>query len=284
MELQKVERQELAKVGPEIDLPRMYNRALELGPEGVQMLKELNVLRREVEAERAEKAAAAAMLAARAEMAEIVKTWKNESNNSKFARLEDIDRMAFPVYSAHGFTLGWSEGECAIPGWTRIVCEVSHIGGHKETKFLQGPMDDTGPKGTKNKTGIQGMGSTWSYLQRRLLAMIFNIRVVGEDNDGRNTQSVGKRDPMTPAKAQPTAPEPESQDQAKAAAKAARGRLWELLEPVRGDANTWEIAVLWLRHEKILKPEEKLMTLTAAEVDKIHAFASVRMDEMRGTP
>lgn len=205
----------------------------------------------------------AAMLEARREMKEVLKDSKNESNNSRFATLEKIDRMAFPVYDAHGFTLSYRQAECPTVGWTRLVCDVSHSGGHHEYPWLEGPMDDTGMKGSKNKTGIQGMGSTWTYLQRRLCAMIFNIRVVGDDNDGNRPK------PPSPMDKRPITESPERQ-----AAK----RLWELLKPIRGTANDWAIAHGWLRRHKIISETDLVTAMSADAIAEVWNKSSVVLE------
>jgi len=263
----------------EIDLPSMFEKAMALGPEGVQMLKELVVLRREMDAERAAREYAGAMLAARAEMPEVTKDSRGE--NSKYAKLEKLDRLAYPIYSRHGFSLEWSEAECHTPNWTRLSCTIQHVAGHKEVKFIQGPMDDRGPKGAPNKTGIQGMGSTWSYLQRRLLAMIFNIRIVGEDNDGnkeRTTTGPGEAKP----KGQTAAATPLEPKVASNPAEGAKRALWAALERVASlpsdKTQAVKAAEKWLWGQNICKgvPLADMDMLQLAEAkEKVDIWLSI---------
>ena len=51
--------------------------------------------------------------------------------------------------------------------------------GHFEDSFLPAPPDTSGGKST-----VQGVGSTNSYLRRYIACNIFNIVVVGDDDDG----------------------------------------------------------------------------------------------------
>src|SRR5437868_10847937 len=51
--------------------------------------------------------------------------------------------------------------------------------GHFEDSFMPAPPDTSGGKST-----VQGVGSTNSYLRRYIACNIFNIVVVGEDDDG----------------------------------------------------------------------------------------------------
>ena len=226
----------------------------------VEKMERLFALQERWEKRESEKQAHLAMIAARSEMPEVTKDTKAE--NHKYAKLEKIDRLAYPIYTKHGFSLQWSEAPCDTPGWTNLKCVVLHNAGHREEHFLKGPMDDKGPKGMPNKTGIQGMGSTWSYLQRRLLAMIFNIRIVGEDNDGRGF--VQQQGPSRKPQGQP-GPSDSPQDP-KAAAKAKRAQLWEVLKDVRGTVPNWTVANGWLRKNAIIGAAEIVEDMTAEQL------------------
>ena len=58
----QLQKEQAGAVARPIDLPRMFDMAMERGPEGVQMLKELVVLRREMEEEAAKREYTAAMV------------------------------------------------------------------------------------------------------------------------------------------------------------------------------------------------------------------------------
>lgn len=210
-----------------------------------------------------------AMIAARQEMPEITKDAQGQ--NSKFAPLEKIDRVVYPIYTKNGFSLQWSEVPHETPGWTRIKCVVLHSGGHREEHFLAGPMDDKGPKGLANKTGIQGMGSTWSYLQRRLLAMIFNIRIVGEDNDGK------KQSASQPGAAKLTPEQVESE-----ARKDIMSKLWNLLIDVRGSAAKWDTAAEWLRQNSIIGKTQRVSDLTSEQLSEVYDKSSIQLSLNNG--
>lgn len=135
----------------------------------------------------AEGAFNAAMSACQREMPQVVKNKKGE--NTRYANLEEIDRVARPVYSKHGFSLSFG-GDDIKDGMVTVHCRLSHrveggTVGHSVDYKLSGAIDTSGPKGGATKTGIQGMGSTSSYLRRYLTCMIFNIAVADEDNDGK---------------------------------------------------------------------------------------------------
>jgi len=57
---------------------------------------------------------------------------------------------------------------------------LKHLpGGHYEDSFMPAPLDKTG-----GKSDVQAVGSTNSYLRRYVACNIFNIVVVGDDDDG----------------------------------------------------------------------------------------------------
>lgn len=243
-----------------LDIQGLTEMAVKLGDSGVALVTALNQMRKEDAAERARRLYAAAMVGAQNEMPEIVKDARNDSNNSRYARLETIDRACRPVYAKHGFSLSFSEVEGAPAGLIRIRCLVSHEGGHVEAHYLNGAIDDVGAKGNQNKTKIQGQGSTFSYLQRYLTKLIFNIRVVGEDVDGQ----ASSKKPSGPSSA-PTPP----QD----AVKDLRKRLWAILAPinrVNGGApdKTWATIEGWLRSHKIIGTGDLVMALSESALSE----------------
>lgn len=246
----------------------MLGRALTDPNVSVEKMERMFSLQERWENRKAAQQAHQAMIAVRAKLPEIVKDAQGQ--NSKYAKLEKIDRIAYPVYTAEGFSLQWSEVPHETPGWTRLKCVVLHSGGHREEHFISGPMDDKGPKGLPNKTGVQGMGSTWSYLQRRLLAMIFNLRIVGEDNDGQGR--IQQHGPSS----KPTGMGQNGPENAQADAgissggvdqlKAAKGKLWVTLKEVRGDVNNWATAEAWMQFHKILTAGQTVSSLTADQM------------------
>jgi hypothetical protein len=59
------------------------------------------------------------------------------------------------------------------------VDEVASVVGHFEDSFMAAPMDTSG-----GKSNVQGVGSTNSYLRSYIACNIFNIMVVGDDDNG----------------------------------------------------------------------------------------------------
>lgn len=161
-----------------------------------QKVRELWQIAREIRRDQAEMAFNIAMTACQSEMPVIVGRTKNNQTGSFYAALEEVDRVARPIYTRHGFALSFGTADCPIQGWYRETCTVSHRDGYSRERFADLPPDLVGIKGNPNKTGVQGFGSTMSYGQRYLTKLIFNIIIAGEDKDGNN-QSGADQQPIS---------------------------------------------------------------------------------------
>jgi len=65
-------------------------------------------------------------------------------------------------------------------GGILIRGRLKHLpSGHFEDSFMPAPLDNTG-----GKSDVQAVGSTNSFLRRYVACNIFNIVVVGDDDDG----------------------------------------------------------------------------------------------------
>lgn len=135
------------------------------------------------EAKMAEREFNRAMAVAQSDMAPIRKDAINPHTNSKYARFEAIDEHLRPIYTRNGFSVRFRT-EDAQPGWVKVVCVIAHAAGHVEEFPLSAPLDSAGSQGRSNKTGVQAIGSTTSYLKRYLLTMAFNVALAGDDDDG----------------------------------------------------------------------------------------------------
>lgn len=129
-----------------------------------------------------------AMSAAQAEMLPVIRDATNAHIGSKYARLETIDREMRPVYTQHGFSVRYGSAPSPREGWLRIICTVSHVGGYSETNYLDAPPDASGQQGRSNKTPVQAVGSSVTYLRRYLLTMVFNIVLANDDDDGESAR------------------------------------------------------------------------------------------------
>lgn len=98
---------------------------------------------------------------------------------SRFARYEDIDHAIRPLLAHEGFAMDFDTAESG--GKLTVILRVSHRAGHSERRQITLPMDTSGAKNP-----VQGVGSTFTYGKRYLVANFFNIITTDDssDNDG----------------------------------------------------------------------------------------------------
>jgi hypothetical protein len=97
----------------------------------------------------------------------------------KYAPLEEIDKHLRPLLAKEDMDLSYSD-EPREDGGILIRGRLKHLpGGHYEDSFMPAPLDTTG-----GKSNVQAVGSTNSFLRRYVACNIFNIAVVGDDDDG----------------------------------------------------------------------------------------------------
>jgi len=107
------------------------------------------------------------------------KPQKGTYEGFRYAPLEEIDKHLRPLLAEESMDLSYSDepregGEILIRG------RLTHLpGGHYEDSFMPAPPDTTG-----GKSNVQAVGSTNSFLRRYIACNIFNIVVVGDDDDG----------------------------------------------------------------------------------------------------
>jgi len=96
----------------------------------------------------------------------------------KYAPLEEIDKHLRPLLAEEQMDLSYSDEPC--DGGILIRGRLKHLpSGHYEDSFMPAPPDTTG-----GKSNVQAIGSTNSFLRRYVACNIFNIVVVGDDDDG----------------------------------------------------------------------------------------------------
>jgi len=97
----------------------------------------------------------------------------------KYAPLEEIDKHLRPLLVKENMDLSYS-GEPQEDGRILIRGRLKHLpSGHYEDSFMPAPADTTG-----GKSEVQAVGSTNSFLRRYVACNIFNIVVLGDDDDG----------------------------------------------------------------------------------------------------
>lgn len=139
----------------------------------------------------AEEAFNAAMNAAQREMGRVSADAVNPQTRSQYATFGKLDGAVRPIYTKHGFSISFNEGEGAPEGYARILAYVSHSAGHTRTYKMDMPADGKGAKGGDVMTKTHATGSAHSYGRRYLLKDIFNIAIGEEDNDGNGAGDDG---------------------------------------------------------------------------------------------
>lgn len=153
----------------------------------IARLEMLFQMQREVLADEAKVAFEAAMARVQSEMLPIVRSSENKQNNTRFAKLEQIDAEIRPIYTRHGFSLSFTYGDDGNGG-KEVRCDVGHNRGHIKQYKLPWVDDSTGLKGNTNKTPIMALGSTITFLRRILTCMAFNVTLTNEESPVRAEQ------------------------------------------------------------------------------------------------
>jgi ERF superfamily len=97
----------------------------------------------------------------------------------RYAPLEEIDKHLRPLLAEEDMDLSYSD-EPQEGGGILIRGRLKHLpSGHYEDSFMPAPLDTSG-----GKSSVQAVGSTNSFLRRYVTCNIFNIVVVGDDDDG----------------------------------------------------------------------------------------------------
>lgn len=126
----------------------------------------------------------AAMAAAQEAMRAISPDKDNNQTKSRYATYAALDHAVRPIYSRHGFALSFNTGEARDAAEVRVLCTVSHRGGHRQEYKIDMPADGKGAKGGDVMTRTHATGAAASYGQRYLLKLIFNLAVGDVDDDG----------------------------------------------------------------------------------------------------
>lgn len=149
------------------------------------------------EANEARKVFAASFANAQRDIGSVVKNKTNNQTKSKYADLADVIDVAKPVYTKEGFSVIFYEGETTKTEHIRIYADVLHSAGHKETYYLDVPMDGKGLQGNANMTKIHGMASSVAYGRRYLMCMIWNIPTSDNDGNTMDAELITKQQVVT---------------------------------------------------------------------------------------
>lgn len=149
----------------------------------VDKLERLLAMQERVLQRAAEQSFNVAMREAQEEMGPVLKNRENKETRSTYADLEQVSKLMDPFIHKHGFSMSFGTADCPYPNHYRVTCDVSHTGGFSKPYQADVPIDNTGPKGSQNKTLTHGFGSALSYGRRYLKLLIFDVATT--DDDGR---------------------------------------------------------------------------------------------------
>lgn len=167
----------------------------------IETIRELRLIQKEWEADEARKAFDGAVADAKAKIKPILKNRevdfisKKEGGGRTYYEYEDFGAIADhvdPILAECG--LSYRHRPKQEGKELTITCILSHRDGHREETSLKALNDDSG-----NKNGIQGIGSTATFLQRYTLKLALGLATT-RDDDGH-----GASEPDT-ATGKPTAP------------------------------------------------------------------------------
>lgn len=152
----------------------------------IDKLERLIAMQERIQARNAEVEFNRALNAAQAEMRPISANASNPQTRSRYATFDKLDRALRRIYTHHGFSLSFDEGDSPKPNHVRVLCYVAHNAGHTRTYHRDMPADGKGAKGGDVMTLTHAAGAAGSYGARYLLKGIWNVAVGDEDTDGND--------------------------------------------------------------------------------------------------
>lgn len=226
---------ERAALNPQMDLDR---------------LERIQQMHAQVQARQAEAAYNTAMSLAQAEMGPVSHDAENTHTKSRYTTYAALDRAIRPIYTKHGFSLSFYPASGAPDGFVRVGCKIAHKDGHSERPEVDMPADGSGAKGGAVMTKTHATGSAFSYGQRYLLRLIFNLATGAADDGDDDGNAAGGRGPSEVAQ--------RATEEINTAETPAELALWKKnkAEGVQGmvSASEWtDIVRLWNRRAAAMK-------------------------------
>ncbi len=111
------------------------------------------------------------------------------TDKTTYAPLEDIIEVIRPIYSRHGFSLGFRT-EWPSEKTVKVIGVLTHTDGHARHSEFVSLADQTG-----SKNAIQALASTVSYGKRYVTKDLFCIVTRHEDDDGEDTTAATRPTP-----------------------------------------------------------------------------------------
>lgn len=139
-------------------------------------LERLIAMKKDMDATAAKVAFTQALVRMRPELPRIEK--KGKTDKADYGKWEDIQDAIDPVLTKHGFDLTFKTASAADS--ITITAVLRHNAGHEDTTDLTLPADK-GP----GRNNVQAVGSSVSYGKRYTASALLNLRIGGEDDDGK---------------------------------------------------------------------------------------------------
>lgn len=156
----------------------------------VDKLKILQEMHEHAQDREAEKRFNIDFVAMKPHLPTVIKTRKNTQTNSKYAKLDDINKVIDPILEQYGFGTAHNILE-TNPDGVKVTVSLIHRDGHvKTTEPIWMPIDDKGMAGAKNKTLPHAISSSVMYARRIGECALLNIST-GDDLDGNLPGSNG---------------------------------------------------------------------------------------------
>jgi hypothetical protein len=173
---------------PVANLLEVISRAASDPTVDVEKMERLMAMHERVTAKQAEAAFNHSMTACQEVMRPISADAENPQTRSLYASYAQLDKKLRPIYTKHGFSLSFSDGETSKPDYVRVVCKVRHDAGHAEIHWKDMPADGKGAKGGDVMTKTHASGAAQTYGMRYLLKGIFNVAIGEDDTDGNEPE------------------------------------------------------------------------------------------------
>lgn len=106
-----------------------------------------------------------------------------------YASIDDIVESIKPHLVEFGLSYHWEQR--IEEGVIVVKCVLTHKGGHQESMYMHGMLDNSG-----SKNAIQAVASTSTYLRRYTLTGILGIATADPDLDGRLPQTYDNSDTL----------------------------------------------------------------------------------------
>lgn len=186
MEIHKDSTQAVAPASPATNpVMDMIKQAVAAG-QPLEVIRELKIMAREIEAEEAERSFNSAFADFKGEVVEVQRNrlvTDGPLKGRRYAELFSFVDAATPALSRHGLSASWSTTRDERD-WIEVTCTIKHkLGGSKSVSF-GGPPDAGGAKNP-----LQARISTVTYLERVTFKMACGLAEQGDDDDGQSAGS-----------------------------------------------------------------------------------------------